>query len=520
MATFVETLRDGNVRERYRAALCLGAMGAAAGEAVPALIDAVHDGAQVETLEYDYFSFSTVGEAAIEALGHIGTAAALPLLSLQGDADPAIRSAAFEALSRIHTDAEAGAPFFSQALDSRLPQERLAAVRLIGGYLPAARGVVADLERAMGDTDSGVRAAAARALGRIAQEDLPVAVPLLIDALADDDDAVREASVIAFRSFHRRYQHNERIAEIGPDQVDILSASIASDSPEIRRRALWIVKAIGPSAEGAMPAVIAALDDQDVRVRSAAIRALYRFPEHTRRASPILLELLTDPRTSRHVSIVLYENGVDVRQAVPALTGALAHPSPEVRWNAAHVIRRLGSNAHAAGEALIGLLSDEESSVRFHAARALQRVPANPTHAVPALMRLMAESDAQTRTEIAQALGQFGRGALAAAPLLTEALGDDRDNLRHMAAWALGQIGFDRNLVRDLAGFFGSEGHRAFAISEDGQSWGWSAGNDHGDEAVSRAVADCQQAATGTCRVYAVDDDVLWSDDEWRALMR
>lgn len=518
VAGLVEALRTGDVRERYRAALCLGVMGAAAGGAVGALADAVQDTGQVATRDVDYFYTSTVGEAAIKALGRIGTVGAHVLLSLQGNTDPAIRKAAFDALSGIFPDAEAGVAFFSQALLSRIPEARMAAARLLGDYLPQARDAAAALRTAMGDGDAGVRAAAARALGKVALEDLPIAVPLLIDALADEDKAVHESSVIAFRWLHRQYQHKKRIAEIGPAQVDILVASIASDSPEIRKLALRIVRRIGPSAKDAVPAVVAALDDHEIEVRSYAIRALYSFPNHARQVTPILLDLLTDPRTSRYVRIMLNKIGVDARLAFPALTDALAHPDPVVRWNAAHIVRRIGPAAGVASEALIGLLSDEERVVRFHAARALQTVPANPSHAVPELIKLMAESDARMRTEVAYVIGRFGRGALAAVPLLTEALRDDHARLRKGAAWALSQTGFKYRLVRDIAKFFGNEGHRAFAISEDGKSWGRSANDDHREEAVSRALAECQRAETGACRIYAVDDEILWSDEEWRAL--
>lgn len=312
VAGLVRELRYGGTGDRYGAAYCLGRIGAAAAAAVPALAEAALDSATVNAFEIDYFFSSTVGDAAINALGRIGAAGAPSLLELQSDTDAAVREAAFDALSRVFPDPGQGVPFFAGALHSPRPEERRIAARLLREYLPEAREAVAPLLMAMGDEDARVRAAAARGLGRVAEEDLSIVAPMLIDAMADEA-VVREATIVAFRGLYRRYQNHERIAEIGPKQVEILIAGIESDEPEMRRRSIWIVRAIGPSAEGAMPAVIAALDDEDVNVRSAAIRALYRFPDHARQVVPTLLNLLNDTRTARRARIVLNEIGVDLR---------------------------------------------------------------------------------------------------------------------------------------------------------------------------------------------------------------
>lgn len=55
--------------------------------------------------------------------------------------------------------------------------------------------------------------------------------------------------------------------------------------------------------------------------------------------------------------------------------------------------------------------------------------------------------------------------------------------------------------------FLDTKGPRAFAIGERG-SWGWAAG----DYAVGKALGNCQRSGQ-SCKLYAVDNDVVWRPD-------
>ncbi len=48
---------------------------------------------------------------------------------------------------------------------------------------------------------------------------------------------------------------------------------------------------------------------------------------------------------------------------------------------------------------------------------------------------------------------------------------------------------------------------RAFAIDPQSKAYGWAA---IGDNPYARALANCQRSAKSTCRLYAVDQDVVW----------
>ena len=59
---------------------------------------------------------------------------------------------------------------------------------------------------------------------------------------------------------------------------------------------------------------------------------------------------------------------------------------------------------------------------------------------------------------------------------------------------------------RGYTNFLKSALPRAFALGPAGQ-WGWAA---EGDDPTARALADCQKITKDPCKLYAVDDDVVW----------
>ena len=54
--------------------------------------------------------------------------------------------------------------------------------------------------------------------------------------------------------------------------------------------------------------------------------------------------------------------------------------------------------------------------------------------------------------------------------------------------------------------FLGKWPPRAFAIGDNG-AWGWASGR---DDSVESALGSCQKFSKEPCRLYAVDEDVVW----------
>ncbi|RJG07737.1 dienelactone hydrolase [Noviherbaspirillum cavernae] len=57
--------------------------------------------------------------------------------------------------------------------------------------------------------------------------------------------------------------------------------------------------------------------------------------------------------------------------------------------------------------------------------------------------------------------------------------------------------------------FLGKLSPRAFALSPSG-AWSWA---EDGDDPVEHALAECQKGSSQPCRIYAVDNNVVWTGD-------
>jgi len=119
-----------------------------------------------------------------------------------------------------------------------------------------------------------------------------------------------------------------------------------------------------------IPALIAALKDNDPQVRTVAAKTLGALGPDAQEAVPALAELLSTedviPAARALASI-----GFSAREAVPALIKLLNNKEGDVRWNAARALGDIGPEAKAAVPKLIERLADPDAGVREHAAEAL-----------------------------------------------------------------------------------------------------------------------------------------------------
>jgi HEAT repeat protein len=129
----------------------------------------------------------------------------------------------------------------------------------------------------------------------------------------------------------------------------------------------------------------------------------------------------------------------------------LRNPDPEVRCNAADILRGLGWDAVDAIPALTEGCRDPDGQVRTYCAHALaeigydvhsRRPDALPVlnAAVPALTELLSDSSMDTRCCAIQALKQIGAAAKSAAPALRRLLNDPEAEVREASESALAKI--------------------------------------------------------------------------------
>ncbi len=97
------------------------------------------------------------------------------------------------------------------------------------------------------------------------------------------------------------------------------------------------------------------------------------------------------------------------RNPVPALIAALNDENSYVRWNAAVALGHLGPDAREAVPALIAALKDTDQSVQYDAAIALGWIGPDAREAVPALIVALKDKNESVRFLAAKALGRIGR---------------------------------------------------------------------------------------------------------------
>jgi HEAT repeat protein len=208
-------------------------------------------------------------ETASAELERRGTAA-LPLIrrTLQDPgADPARRKAALKGAKQLGERAAEAVPDVAALLnDPEYTAEAALALSFMGS------AAVGPLREAARSDDSEVRREALRSLGKLrerASTDPQIVIPLLLDALKDDDPTVRDVAVTYLG-----------IVRDNPEkEVAGLIEALGDEEPAVRRSAATALAAYGTQAESAVPALRKAAKDPDEDVKREAGRALVRIAE-------------------------------------------------------------------------------------------------------------------------------------------------------------------------------------------------------------------------------------------------
>jgi HEAT repeat protein len=130
------------------------------------------------------------------------------------------------------------------------------------------------------------------------------------------------------------------------------------------------------------------------------------------------------------------------KSKVPDGLKALKHPDPEVRYQAASLLVKLGPVGKIAVPELREALQDTNGFVRVKAAEALWAIEkTSPTVLVPVLTQALKSKDSELRAAAAPVLGKMGAKAKSAVPVLIDALRDKDDGVLVEVVAALAEIG-------------------------------------------------------------------------------
>jgi len=176
-------------------------------------------------------------------------------------ADDGVRHRAKLALGGLSPADKDAAPELVDALSRGDAETRFWAATALARLRSEARDALPALVERLTDPAFGSRQAAAHALGRIGPEADPAAPALVRTLKADRNGFVRQDVVRA-------------LGEIGtPAAGDALAGALDDRDPEVRRCAAVALKALGPKAKGAAPALRRRLAGETTRAVRDQIKA-------------------------------------------------------------------------------------------------------------------------------------------------------------------------------------------------------------------------------------------------------
>jgi HEAT repeat protein len=318
-------------------------------------------------------------------------------------------------VSRIGPGAHEAIPALAQVMNKKQQDDvpRVMAATALGNIGPRSLPV---LTEALKKGDVFLRRQAASAMGHMSRDhetgvfwpDSTPAIPLLIDALNDDDnddfhirvrDIARENLLVLFRE----------------DAVPHLRQALKSEVPVIRAGVANVLFRLAPD-ETVTDVLLQSLSSSDLEVRSCAAQTF---------------SLVGGPG---HIYLKTH-----AKKFAPVLTKMLADTNEYVRFDGALGLGILGPAAREAVPGLVKMLLGEKNDwVRGIAAHTLGKIGPAAKDAIPALIRVAKEDEMdETRIDAMIALGNMGPAALAAIPVLEEALTDRAEEISAAASSVL-----------------------------------------------------------------------------------
>lgn len=285
------------------------------------------------------------------------------------------------------------------------------------GFKPDIRKLETDrdvdgLIRALQYQDAEVRLGAARALSNFCSDD---ACPGLIACLKDDDENVRDASIIA-------------LVAMGENAIPVLFNAMGDQSWLVRRGSTLALTKLRYSpdddeikvcflfAQGAweeltgfkkkaIPYLIEGLKDENAGIRKGAAQALGTIGDPD--GFEPLTRAITDPVIEVRAPAALALGELKDPRAIPFLINLFYDGNAGIRNAAADALGVIGMPAF---EPLVAALNDPKTSARLAAIRALSKIK-NPK-VIPPLLGKLEDAFPEMRTSAAVALGEIGTPAL------------------------------------------------------------------------------------------------------------
>jgi len=453
----IGSLSDEKSETRRMAAVCLGTTRRSSAPIARALVAALRDPQPQVVLEARLALRSSALDAPPSSIAVLAKAA-------QKSGDRQVRVAVIQALASCSTGSPDRVAAIAPTLKARDPDLRTTAVWALGSAgqgIPAAIRYLSSILRL--DEVAQVRGAAASALGMAAvgRRD---GVEALLSARHDQDDRVRLAVVQALGEIAGDIELGiiplaELLADEEPDIREntrgVLAAAAKRSSSAVQglvhlirtgapgRRDLVLALGSAVPYDGeAVGLLVSALDDDDARVRAAAVQGLgspgWAAPSDVVKG---LTDALSTASPSVRIAVIDALACLAARvtvKAAEAVRATLSDPDPIVRARGASALGGSWPDDTKCGEILEQAIHDPDPGVRVAVALALKKTQGDP---LPSLREALSDAQSAVRAAAIHALSELARGDDAVQLEIARKLTDPDNGVAVSAASVLGAVG-------------------------------------------------------------------------------
>ena len=332
--------------------------------------------------------------------------------------------------------------------------------------------VLSALERALGDRDEGVRAAAAHSIGstlqgcvaRVDIGSLPEyerGLALLLRASSDPGAEVRLKAVQGLVQLREVL-----LKPTGPPNpsrltlaslplkttIDPLLRLVKDSDARVRAVAVWAFSGFGPT-QGNGPDVVLDLmtSDPDFNVRASSVRALVTGWPETGGLYPRLLKRLREAPTIEETSSISWSLGSlppPTPDEIAPLVQALSLESPILAMTIPNALAKAGPIAKPALPKLAEFARSELASKEpsgLNAAMAVASIDRDSAEAqsllAPLVSLLETSQNNFSEQQASIVLGKYGASAAPSLDALRNALGRGKPEVQRRIAWVIGSMG-------------------------------------------------------------------------------
>jgi S1-C subfamily serine protease len=349
------------------------------------------------------------------ALGASGRAAVPTLVELLDDGNERIRRMAASALDQIGPPSPEDLGCLDSALAGGGKFGRLYALQHYSTVVKVSREQLPRVVALLDATDAEIREAAIRAIGFYGPAAKPIVFAKLIDRVADSDPAVAASAGTVLNAFapydaadrqvlvdhltstewHLRALSIHLLAPIARDETTALAwfePRLTDEVPQVRGAAARALTRWGPAVKRIIPALIRLTQDENGKVRTAAVRAIgaTRGGPGALPAVARLLDPDTPPSLRGAAAAALAQiDATDPEADLPVLAGLLKSGDPVTTPTVLAKLAGFGPATKATLPDVVALLKNPDPGIQFAALQVIAGVGLDAAQYAPRVFDVM-----------------------------------------------------------------------------------------------------------------------------------